>query len=156
MGLVRVEDVVLWITHIERDERLQRKLFDLPADATIALNVGGRSGLWQKMKDASAGGRPTSGLKPQGDIKAFWSDLYTRYKREGGIVVSIEDPDPATDFEAGGSVVRTDSPRVPIEFPDPTLRAAARERIGSVRRLGWTSSVANYGSRDEWYAEDGI
>lgn len=156
MGLVRVEDVVLWITHIERDERLQQKLLDLPANATVALNVGGRRGLWQKMKDATAGGRPTSGLKPQGDIKTFWSDLYTRYKREGGIVVSIEDADPAMDDHPPISAEATDTPRVPIEFPDPTLRAAARERIQSFRAAGWTSNMANYGSRDEWYAEDGI
>lgn len=156
MGLVRVEDVVLWITHIERDERLRKKLLDLPANATVALNVGGRRGLWQKMRDATAGGAPTSGLKPQGDIKTFWSDLYTRYKREGGIVVSIEDADPATDVHPRGMTAPTDAPRVPIEYPDPTLRAAARERIQSFRRAGWTSSIANYGSREEWYAEDGV
>lgn len=156
MGLVRVEDVVLWITHIEKDERLRRKLLDLPQDATVSLEVAGRPGLWQKMKSAGSSGRPTGGLKPQGDIKAFWVDLYKRYKLEGGILVAIEDPDLKREPLQEAILVPTDEPRVPIEYPDPTVRAAAIERIRSLRSMGWASNGSPYGTREEWYAEDDV
>lgn len=161
MGLVRVEDVVLWISHIEKDEGLRRKLHDLPADATVSLKVAGRVGLWQKMKNAATSGRPTDGLKPQGDIKDFWVDLYNRYKPSGGILVAIEenrstrDAYPEQETNTAPGQKRETTSRVSVEYPSPAARAAAIERIRAVRKDGWVSNGQSYGTREEWYAEEG-
>lgn len=155
MGPVRVKDVVLWINHIEQDDGLRRRLLDLPPDATVALDVGGRPGFWQKMLNATQTGRPTNDLKPQGPIKDLWFDLYARYNAEGGIVVPIKEPNAQEESSTVSVVAPSVIPRVPIEYPDPTVRAGALERIRALRSAGWRSTETTYDTREQWYPEDG-
>lgn len=156
MGLVRVEDVVLWIKHIDGDDELRDRLMRLPENSVVPLEVGGRRGLWLKMRDGGAAKIPTNGLKPQGDIKTFWTDLYTRYKPSGGIVVGITDASDAhmptqADLPASRAIEE-----VVVERPTAESKERARLELQHLRNLGWSSDGRPYGTRDEWYSEDGI
>ena len=153
MGLVRVEDVVLWINHIQGDDALRQTLLQLPEDATVRLEVGGRPGVWRKMKNAATTRRPTNGLKPQGEMSEFWRELYERYKPVGGIVVGVT-------ADVAGATETADDRRAtgPVKLQEPRAeeRRAALAELERLRHVGWSSRGAAYGRREDWYAEDGL
>ena len=159
MAHVNVSDYALWIKHIHGDDELRSYLDALAPDATVSLRIAGEAGVWRKMSAYKTTGRPTPGLSPLGPAQALWKELYKANKARGGIVVEIElvsERAGAVGSEDGGDGRNAGAPAVAAtwERAPQAERAAAWEAFKALRTAGWRSD-GPYGTRDEWYAEEG-
>lgn len=136
MAQVTVAGVVLWAKHIHGDG-LAERVTALPGGHVVRLTVDGVAGDWRKMDDG-CDGRPTPGLRPLGDIKAVWRDLYMRRR---GATVALEAAEHATPL------------LYPALAPTQDARMAALQRMLSVRggsSEGWKFSRQDiYDERDD-------
>jgi len=84
---VEVRDSVIWSKHLHGSgaTTLAQLWEALPAGSLVRLEVDGREGIWEKMRDG-LDGRPTPGLKPVGAAKHAWSET----RRSGADLVSVE------------------------------------------------------------------
>lgn len=85
VGLVEVKDHVIWLKHIKNDDELVIYLDNFKQGVVISLSVDNKIGVWEKMADA-AKGVSTNGIKPVGQAKKDWADIY---KNKIGNLVSI-------------------------------------------------------------------
>ncbi|MCM5557183.1 hypothetical protein [Pleomorphomonas sp. JP5] len=147
MAQVQVRDFALWIKHIHGDEVLAAKLDRLRPDEVVRLKVDGRIGTWRKMSAYKSSGRPTPGLAPLGEMRAYWKELFKQSK--GDAVATVE-------LVADEAVAVAGIDAVPaIEWPDEANRIAALAALRDFRNAGYKSDGASYGKRDDWYTEDG-
>lgn len=94
MGRLVIRDNALWTKHIEDDPEIVRRILALQADSPITLIIDGTPVHFRKMRDG-ADGRPTPGLRPATQSKAFWDDMQLR---RGEIVpVRLEGAGPSLD-----------------------------------------------------------
>jgi hypothetical protein len=81
MATVEVRDRAIWTKHIHGDLEIARRLEALDPGATIELRVAGIKGLWEKMRSGPAGA-PTPGLKPLGEAKVRWGEMFRSHRGE--------------------------------------------------------------------------
>ena len=86
MGMVEIRDHAIWVKHITGDDKLVKKIRELPANELIELKVRDYRGTWLKMDDGKDG-RPTMGIKPFGKAQEHWGLL----QKIRGQSVSIEE-----------------------------------------------------------------
>ena len=137
MAQTTVSDFVIWAKHIHGDPALAARILALAPGETVRLRVDGVVGAWRRMDDGRDG-RPTRGIRPLGESRKFWRQLYA--ERRGG-VVEVELPEDAP------------AARLPISPPlgaSDIERQAAAESFLSLAGQGWRSS-GPYGERDELY-----
>lgn len=147
MAEVQVRDFALWIKHIHGDEVLAAQLDRLRPDEVVRLKVDGRIGAWRKMSAYKTTGRPTPGLSPLGEMRAYWKDLFKQ--SNGDAVATVE-------LVADEVAPVSGSETAPvIEWPDEANRAAALAALRDLMKAGYRSDGTPYGKRDDWYAEDG-
>lgn len=84
-GLVEVKDHVIWLAHIKNDDALVTYLDSIRQGIQVNLTVDGVTGTWEKMQDAHKG-VATRGIKPVGEAKTAWADVY---KSKAGQIVKI-------------------------------------------------------------------
>lgn len=89
MAQVQVRDRAIWTKHIHGDPALAERLEGLRAGETVQLRVAGKTGLWEKMR-LGAAGAATPGLKPIGEARKQWGELFTRHR--GKLVELIDEP----------------------------------------------------------------
>lgn len=119
MGHLLIRDDAIWAKHIDGDAELRARISDLHQEDTIDLEVDGVVGTWAKMKDGRDG-RPTSGIRPVGRMRAVWSRMQSRR----GEVVPIRE---VTECDAYLRALRPllsewDSPEDEEAFRDLPLR----------------------------------
>jgi hypothetical protein len=116
LGYVRLNDDAIWATRIEGDDSLRKHLLDLPAGASVELEVDGTVGTWVKMKDGKDG-RPTAGIRPVGPMRDTWRAMqarrgeFLRIRRAANVASSLremrslfEEWDTPEDEEAFGDL----------------------------------------------------
>ena len=86
MGTLEIRDDAVWVTHIEGDPALRARILSLEPQETIDLEVDGVVGKWEKMKTGKDG-RPTSGIRPIGSMKAVWKHL----RKKAGAHVEVRE-----------------------------------------------------------------
>ncbi|UHS57158.1 hypothetical protein [Agrobacterium vaccinii] len=77
---VQITDDAIWFKHIH-GETLRERLRKLRENEQINLEADGVVGEWVRMKTGSDG-RPTDGIRPQGEMKMVWSNWYRKRKGE--------------------------------------------------------------------------
>jgi hypothetical protein len=77
MGFMVIRDNAIWTKHIEDDPELIRRIVTLPAGAPITLLIEDTPVRFRKMRDGTDG-RPTHGLRPDDNFKAFWAAMQVR------------------------------------------------------------------------------
>ncbi len=98
MASIRIEDTTIWLRHIE-DEPLRTRLGGLRDEDVVHLVTDGVVGRWRRMKTGSDG-RPTLGIKPEGEMKAIWLDWY---RKRRGEFIELSEVRLADDYLAEGS-----------------------------------------------------
>jgi len=84
MGYVKIRDDLLWAKQIEGDKELRERILNLPAGATIDLEVDGIVGHWEKAKTGKDG-RATEAVKPVGPMREIWK----RFQARRGEIVRV-------------------------------------------------------------------
>ena len=115
MGRLKIRDDVIWISHIEGDEGLRRRVQSLGGGALIELEVGGIVGQWQKMK-TGRDGRPTTAIKPVGAMREVWKQFQVRR----GEIIPIRETQTADGYLASlrATLSEWDSPEDDEAFRD--------------------------------------
>jgi hypothetical protein len=103
MGYVKIGDDLLWSKSIEGDNDLRDRINNLPAEASIDLEIDGIVGHWQKAKTGKDG-RPTSAVKPVGPMREVWK----RFQARRGEVVRIRETRTADSYLAAVSGLLAD------------------------------------------------
>jgi hypothetical protein len=134
-----ISDFVIWAKQIHDDEDIRQRIAALRAGQTIDLIVDGVRGVWRKMDDGKDG-RPTRGIRPLGQMQAFWRALYESRR---GDVVSMELPEDQ------------DQARAPAVVFPPLSRTEEERRIAlqallDAGRQGWRSEGPRM-TRDEMH-----
>ncbi|KQY20890.1 hypothetical protein ASD32_05715 [Rhizobium sp. Root483D2] len=112
---VKISDIAIWIKHVENPQ-LRARLKALPDEEFINLETDGVIGRWVRMKSGKDG-RPTEGIRPDGNMKKVWNDWY---KTRRGELVSIREVQFADDYLVNVSklFVEWDSPEDKEAFRD--------------------------------------
>lgn len=112
---VKISDIAIWIKHVENPQ-LRARLKALPDEEFINLETDGIIGRWVRMKTGKDG-RPTEGIRPDGNMKKVWNDWY---KTRRGELVSIREVQFADDYLVNVSklFVEWDSPEDEEAFRD--------------------------------------
>ncbi|MCO5162885.1 MAG: hypothetical protein M9939_17255 [Mesorhizobium sp.] len=97
---VRIEDVALWLKHIDEPE-LQARLARLDEDETIHLETDGVVGRWRRMRQGK-NSAPTPALLPDGPMKTIWNEWFRVRK---GSKIEIREVTLADEFLASGSLL---------------------------------------------------
>lgn len=115
MGYLKIRDDILWAKQIEGDRDLQERIANLPAGATIDLEVDGIVGHWEKAKDGKDG-RPTIALKPVGPMREIWK----RFQARRGDIVQVRETRTADSYLEAltGTLGEWDSPEDNEAFRD--------------------------------------
>jgi hypothetical protein len=95
-----IEDTAIWIRHV-KDVKLRRRLEALQEDDSIHLLADGVVGRWTRMK-RGRDGRPTFGIKPQGEMRAIWNKWFR--ERKGDEIV-VQEVQLADDYLQEGSLL---------------------------------------------------
>jgi hypothetical protein len=95
-----IEDTTIWFSHV-KDAKLRRRLNDLREEDAIHLVADGVVGRWTRMKRGKDG-RPTAGIKPDGEMKKIWNDWFRSRKGEEIVVQEVRIAD---DYLKEGSVL---------------------------------------------------
>ena len=103
MAQVQVRDRAIWTKHIHGDPTLAQRLEGLEAGQTVQLRVAGKTGLWEKMRMGAAGAA-TPGLKPIGEARKQWGELFT--SRRGQLVEVLID-EPSNDWTGASDAERS-------------------------------------------------
>jgi hypothetical protein len=98
--MLSIEDTTIWISHV-RDAKLRRRLEEMKEDDTIHLVADGVVGRWVKMK-SGRDGRPTRGIKPDGEMKTIWNDWFRDRK---GKQIVVQEVQLADDYLKEGSLL---------------------------------------------------
>ena len=77
MGHLQIRDDAIWARHIDGNSDLRKRILELGPEDTIELVVDGVVETWVKMKDGRDG-RPTSGIRPVGAMRAVWKRMQAR------------------------------------------------------------------------------
>ena len=83
MAHTAVKDAVIWAKHIHGADGVRERVLALRGGEAIDLVVDGWRGPWVRMKEG-ADGRPTTGIRPVGRTRSFWSSLFA--SRRGDLV----------------------------------------------------------------------
>ncbi len=112
---VKISDIAIWIKHVENPQ-LRARLKALPDEEFINLETDGVIGRWVRMKSGKDG-RPTEGIRPDGNIKKVWNHWY---KTRRGELVSIREVQFADDYLVNVSklFIEWDSPEDEEAFRD--------------------------------------
>lgn len=115
MGYVKIADDILWAKQIEGDRELRDRIIDLPAGATIDLEIDGIVGHWEKAK-VGKDGRPTAAIKPVGPMREIWKRLQVRR----GEIVAVRQTRTADSYlkALSGTLTEWDSPEDDEAFRD--------------------------------------
>ena len=97
---VRIEDVALWLKHIDEPD-LQRRLAKLAEGETVHLETDGVVGRWRRMRQGKGNVIPAA-LLPDGAMKTIWNEWYSSRK---GSTVEIREVTMADEFLASGSLL---------------------------------------------------
>ncbi len=109
MGRMIIQDNAIWAKHIEADAEITRRILSLPQNAPLILRIDGKPVRFLKMRNQPSG-KPTNGLRPDPEFKAFWDAMQ---ERRGEVVgVSLDDTPPIDPYLASLSVTLSewDSP----------------------------------------------
>ena len=137
MAQTMVKDVVIWTKHIHGVDGVKERVAALQGGEVIDLTVDGFRGPWRRMSDGGDG-RPTLGVRPIGQAKAVWSELYTRRRGE---MVRVEVPSASgAQTSPAGSTDR------------PGYRVAARAAL--LKGLSGYSSDGRTVRRDDLHERD--
>jgi hypothetical protein len=85
MGLVEINDVVIWAKSVYEYPALRARIIEAPPETIIPLEIDGVIGNWIKMNDGRDG-RPTNGIKPTKTTKKPWGEIR---KQKWGTLVSV-------------------------------------------------------------------
>jgi len=85
MGLLEINDVVIWAKAVYEDAALKKRITDAPQGTVIPLEIDGVPGNWIKMSD-DPGGRPTNGARPTKSTLKLWREIR---KKKSGTLVSV-------------------------------------------------------------------
>jgi hypothetical protein len=121
----------MWTKHIHGQPKLVRQLEALSEGQTIRLRINGVSGVWEKMRNRPDGSS-TPGLRPVGEVQAFWTELFK--KRRGELVDLMLESSAAGEWRHASD----------------EEREAAWSAFKALASAGWRSE-APYGERDELY-----
>ncbi len=97
---VKIEDTAIWLRHVG-DPALRSRLVALSDGDPIHLVADGVVGRWRRMKRGSDG-RPTLGIRPDGEMKAIWFEWF---KSRKGDLIQIEELASRDDFLVEGSLL---------------------------------------------------
>jgi hypothetical protein len=78
---INARDDVIWAKHVKGSPEMVQFFNGMVQGELVALNIDGIEGYWRKMNNGKDG-RPTYGLRPDGDTKAFWQSIYHSQKGE--------------------------------------------------------------------------
>lgn len=115
MGYVKIGDDILWAKQIEGDRDLRDRIINLPAGATIDLEIDGIVGHWEKAK-IGKDGRPTAAVKPVGPMREIWKRIQARR----GEIVQVRETRTADSYlnALTGTLAEWDSPEDDEAFRD--------------------------------------
>jgi hypothetical protein len=82
MAIIRIEDVCIWLRHVEGDQALRDRLASLRDGELVILDIDGVSSAWRKMAQGG-NAAPTPGLKPATDLtREWWREQFEKRKGE--------------------------------------------------------------------------
>lgn len=135
MAYTTVSDWVIWAKHVHGDPTLAQAIRRLEPGQAIRLRVEGVAGRWRKM-DRGRDGRSTDGVRPLGEARVFWRELY-KARRLDVVDIELDDPSDSAIRAAPGPASKVE-------------RDAALDAFLSLAGQGWRSD-GDYGPRDELY-----
>ncbi|MDQ6436740.1 hypothetical protein RB623_22035 [Mesorhizobium sp. LHD-90] len=97
---ISIEDTAIWISHV-KDAKLKQRLDQMEENDTIHLVADGVVGQWVKMRRGKDG-RPTRGIRPDGEMKNIWNEWFRQRKGDRIIVHEVRLAD---DYLREGSVL---------------------------------------------------
>lgn len=143
MAEVEIRDRSIWTKHIVGDPALARRLERLEEGRTIKLRVAGRTGVWEKMRRGPMG-VPTPGLKPVGEMRAVWAELYESRRRQFVEIAAVEEEAPPAAPPSATLPIAND-----WKDASAAERDAAWSAFRALTRAGWRSEEPSSGDRDE-------
>jgi hypothetical protein len=98
--ILPIEDTTIWIRHVT-DPNFKRRLEKMHENESIHLVADGIVGRWVRMKHGKDG-RPTHGIKPEGEMKNIWNKWFRERK---GQRIAVQEVQLADDYLREGSIL---------------------------------------------------